>query len=135
MEVIQYSSSLLKAKPMDVSFGIIALGRNQDTNAMVNENVVMVRVVQAILESHFDSSWGSQSSSHSPERGFSAGVLIGLPSPSYTGRAPSGTSTRSISGFIRFMREITRCIQISVRPVRTVSTMKGVEASPVNFSM
>jgi hypothetical protein len=79
IEVIQYSSSLVKVKPIEVSFGMTALGRNHEANAMVSENVVMVRVVQAIFESHFDSSWGSQSSSHSLERGFSCGVPIDLP--------------------------------------------------------
>src|SRR5699024_1075419 len=63
---IQYSWDWVKVYPSPLSFGTIALGRNQATKARVRLTVVTVRVFHARRESHFSGSSGSQDLIQSP---------------------------------------------------------------------
>ena len=58
MAVSQYSCDFVRWNPMALSLGAIALTKNHTQNAMIMENVEMVKVRHAIPESQFSS--GSQ---------------------------------------------------------------------------
>ena len=58
MAVSQYSCDFVRWNPMALSLGAIALTKNHTQNAMIMENVEIVKVRHAIPESQFSS--GSQ---------------------------------------------------------------------------